>query len=127
MHQLFRLPENYMAYHQPNESGHISPRKLVKAQQKIAFEHNGCKFINGHGKSIEKEDDDLFNVTVAKYFDNDKENAETIIVQGRRLIIATGAYANVKPDIQVMKKISSYDYKRSYRSKIVFQIIQQMI
>ena len=112
MHQLFRLPENYMAYHQPNESGHISPRKLVKAQQKIAFEHNGCKFINGHANSIEKEDDEFFIVTVAKYSDNE-ENAETTIVQSKRLIIATGAYANVKPDIQVMKKISSYDYKRS--------------
>ena len=102
-----------MAYHQPNESGHISPRKLVKAQQKIAFEHNGCKFINGHAKSIEKEDNRFFNVTVAKYSENDEENAETIIVQGRRLIIATGAYANVKPDIQVIFKTLSNDYKRN--------------
>ena len=35
---------------------------------------------------------------------------QTIIVQGRRLIIATGAYANVKPDIQVILKTLSNDY-----------------
>ena len=94
------MPENYIAYHQPDKAGHISPRKLVKAQQKIASLKNGCKFINGCATHIEKHEE-LFNIRISKYSDSGYGNEEIIIIKARRVIIATGAYANVKPDIQV--------------------------
>ena len=92
------MPENYTAYHQPDNAGHISPRKLVKAQQKIASAQNGCKFIHGHANHIEKDEENMFIIHVTKYEGDVEEN---VIAKARRLIIATGAYANVKPNFQV--------------------------
>ena len=94
------MPENYIAYHQPDKAGHISPRKLVKAQQKIASLKNGCKFINGCATHIEKQKE-LFDIHISKYSDSGYGNNEIVVIKARRVIIATGAYANVKPDIQV--------------------------
>ena len=94
------MPGNYIAYHQPDKAGHISPRKLVKAQQKIASLKNGCKFINGCANHIEKNEQ-LFDIHISKYSDIGYGNEEIVIIKARRVIIATGAYANVKPDIQV--------------------------
>ena len=103
---MFRFPCNNIAYHQPNNSGYISPRKLVKAQQTIASSKYGCLFLNGQAESIEKPDENLFCITVKRYLDekervDGKENTQTLKVQAKRIIIATGAYANVKPDLQV--------------------------
>ena len=103
-----------MAYHQPNESGHISPRKLVKAQQKIAFEHNGCKFINGHAKSIEKEGDEFFNVTVAKYSENDeicqKKKTKSIVVTKVSYSLIKGYNQNKDSGINETKQLTLFRY-----------------
>ena len=63
------MPDNYIAYHQPNKSGYISPRKLVKAQQKIAASKHGCKFINGHVETVEKDEEqkDIVKLHIKAY------------------------------------------------------------
>ena len=101
---MFSLPSGYIAYHQPNKSGYISPRKLVKAQQNFAFSQYGCQFMNGQADAIEKIYENLFSITVKQYMDDDdaeNETTQTITVFAKRVIIATGAYANIKPDIKV--------------------------
>jgi len=98
------LPVGYVAYHQPNKAGYISPRKLVKAQQNIASSKYGCKFLNGQADSIEEGEDNLFIVTAKEYTSKGEgggnKNTQTITVYTKRVILATGAYANVKPDIK---------------------------
>ena len=103
---ILRLPSNSIGYHLPKNSGYISPRKLVKAQQTISSSKYGCQFVNGQADSIEKLDEKLFCITVKRYLDDKErvggeENIQTMKVQAKRVIIATGAYANVKPNLQV--------------------------
>ena len=86
-------------------SGHISPRRLVKAQQKIAHLRYGCHFINGRAEDVKKHSEEMFIIKTMKYSTNNAdrgtEAAETINIYAKRVIIATGAYANVKPNLQV--------------------------
>ena len=100
-----RFPNDYIAYHQPNKSGHISPRRLVKAQQKIARLRYGCHFINGHAEDVKKHAEDMFSINTMKYSTNNTdrgtEPTTTINIYAKRVIIATGAYANVKPNLKV--------------------------
>ena len=98
-----------MAYHQKDKSGYISPRKLVQAQQTIASSKHGCRFINGQAESIERDEHskEKFNITIRKYSSRREkrsvEDTSLVTIEAKRIIIANGAYCNVKPSIQVNK------------------------
>ena len=77
---------------------------MVKAQQTIASAKHGCHFINGHADAIEKGGGDIFNITVRRYACKGEDNiseASVVTIHAKRIVIATGAYGNVKPNIQV--------------------------
>ena len=52
--------------------------------------------------------ENLFSVTITQYPENQKHNnvqtTKNFTVKSKRVILATGAYANVKPDIRVKYK-----------------------
>ena len=66
---------------------------MVQAQQKIAKENN-CVFINDSVLDIEKDqNDNSFILTLSK--DNDEK------IRAEKVIVATGAYCNFPPILQV--------------------------
>ena len=84
MFPLMRFPENSVAYHQPNNSGFINPRKMVEAQLEIALNH-GCVKIKGAVKSLRRI------VQGAKY-ELRTENGDFITAE--KVIIANGSLVN---------------------------------
>jgi hypothetical protein len=42
---FLNLPSDFVAYHQPDCSGHLNPRKLVAAQKLVA-DRQGCKIVD---------------------------------------------------------------------------------
>merc|ERR1712142_1158272 len=82
------FPEKVFGYHQPNYSGYINPREMVRAQQIIAYS-NGCTIIDSAVTEIIKEDD--------KYHLH-LSNGETI--KASKVLLATGAYLNLSKHLQ---------------------------
>ena len=78
---------------------------MVKAQQNIASSKYGCQFLNGEVDSIDEGKGKVFVVTAKEYIAKDEgaenQNAQNITLYTKRVILSTGAYANVKPDIKV--------------------------
>ena len=56
-------PQDCCALFEPSEAGHINPRKLVIAQQKIA-KMNECHFLDGVVTKIEKKENAIFKIQV---------------------------------------------------------------
>ena len=109
-------------------AGVINPRKLIKAQQKLASSKHGCRLLDGQVERITKMKEDghnlkfresYFLVDVSKYVTGSSIEASSTNVstqvKTKRVILATGVYTNILPILQVMDK----------RSKIICIIVQK--
>ena len=84
------MPPDCLAFQEPDGSGHISPRLFVAAQKKLAA-GKGCKIIAKAVSNISKDNDDgAFILELGK---GQKS------VRARKVLLATGAYANFVPNI----------------------------
>lgn len=83
------LPEDEVCYYQPDMSGHLNPRSLVAAQQKIAKD-NSCELINAVVSSISGVDEG---------FKIETKSAQVFTTS--KIVLANGAYANFLPNIKV--------------------------
>eukprot|EP00092_Neocalanus_flemingeri_P024620 GFUD01026703.1.p1 GENE.GFUD01026703.1~~GFUD01026703.1.p1 ORF type:complete len:407 (+),score=122.84 GFUD01026703.1:198-1418(+) len=79
---LLNITEDLFGYHQPDHSGHINPRELIKAQQSLAASNN-CDIICEEVTDI-KKDDTNFLLTLS--------NGKTLSAD--KIILAQGAYLN---------------------------------
>ena len=77
------LSADVFGYFQPDHSGHISPRGMVRAQKTIA-ESNHCDLIEASVLNISKHDND-FQLLLSN---GDK-------IKSQKVILATGAYLNL--------------------------------
>ena len=83
-----KLPDNVFGYYQPDYSGYINPRELVKAQQVLA-ESKGCTIIDAAVKEVIKEED-KYRLSLS--------NGE--IIRASKVLLATGAYLNLSKHLQ---------------------------
>ena len=105
---------DYLAYYQPPSSrlaGVINPRRLIKAQHTIAGSKFGCRLMDGQVEKVSRLEistkdsiasNSLFQIEIKKY-----ETCHVSIqnlyctVRAKRVILATGAYTNIIPKLQV--------------------------
>ena len=76
------ITEDLFGYHQPDNSGHINPREMIKAQQALAALHN-CDIVCEEVIEIKKENE-RFILTLS----NGKK------LTAAKIILAQGAYLN---------------------------------
>lgn len=106
--------QEYLAYYQPPSSrlaGVINPRKLIKAQHTIAGSKFGCRLMDGQVENvtrleIDKEEsitsNNLFKIVIKMYETSHVSNDTMYCtVRAKRVILATGAYTNIIPKLQV--------------------------
>ncbi|GFQ72146.1 DAO domain-containing protein [Trichonephila clavata] len=91
---FLKLNDNECVLLDDNGGGHINPRKFVSSQKKVAC-MQGCHIINSVACSAELLKDDIH---VVKTESNE-------IIKAKRLLIATGAFANLK-DLDVLKPLT---------------------
>lgn len=78
----FVFPSSFKAIYEPPPSGHINPRLLIKAQQKV-FEKNGGQIFNKTVRDVSYEDD-LIKITCI----NDE------IFYSKKVLLSTGSFTN---------------------------------
>lgn len=86
---IFIDEKDEVCYYQPDMSGHLNPRSLVAAQQKIAKD-NSCELINAVVSSISGVDEG---------FKIETKSAQVFTTS--KIVLANGAYANFLPNIKV--------------------------
>jgi len=83
-----KLKEGLFGYYQPDNSGYVNPREMVKAQQAIAVAE-GCEIINKSVEKIEK----VHDTYILKLSDGTN-------VKASKVVLATGAYLNISKHLQ---------------------------
>ena len=117
--KILSLPNDHVSFYQPSSSkmaGTINPRKLIKAQHKIAASKYGCKLIDGQVDKVTRLRDhyennatEMFILDVMKYSDakqlsSDQQSKNGIQIRAKRIILANGVYTNIIPLLKVYSK-----------------------
>lgn len=89
---ILEWPPDCAAYFQPSEAGYISPRGLVKAQQKLAMENN-CDIMNGLVVNLMRSRSN-FVLQIRPNLEGVVADSDVVIVEAKKVIIAQGAYVN---------------------------------
>ncbi len=84
-HPFMKWPEECVAIEERKESGHINPRKLVEAQQKLAGEN--CHIVDGIVTDV-TEENKLFKLKIKS------SNGEIVEFTAKKIVLAMGSYTN---------------------------------